>query len=79
MEEEEVPPVGDLKSISDMFSEDLTEASIHDRIYDNYTVSLSELQVMVGHAKDNWKFAHNKGTSHMHVIDKFSISLQLER
>ncbi len=42
-------------------------------------MNLSELQVMVGRAMDNWKHAHNKGTSHMHVVDKFSISLQFER
>ncbi len=44
-----------------------------------YTLNLSDLQVMVGRAMDNWKHAHNKGTSHMHVVDKFSISLKFER
>ena len=34
---------------------------------------------MVGTAKDNWKYSHAKGTSKLHVIDKFSITLQLER
>ena len=36
-------------------------------------------QVMVGTAHDNWKYSHAKGTSKLHVIDKFSITLQLER
>ena len=44
-----------------------------------YMLSLSDLQVMIGRAKDNWKGALNKGTSLMHVVDKFSISLQFER
>ena len=44
-----------------------------------YTLNLNDVQVMVGKARDNWKFAHNKGTSHMHVVDKFSISLQFDR
>ena len=48
-------------------------------LFFRYTLHLSELQVMIGRAMDNWKHAHNKGTSHMHVVDKFSISLQLER
>ena len=34
---------------------------------------------MVGTAKDNWKYAQTKGSSKLHVIDKFSISMKLER
>ena len=42
-------------------------------------VSLTELQVMVGQAQDKWKYARSKGTSTMHVVDKFTINLQFER
>jgi len=34
---------------------------------------------MVGRVKDNWKVSYHKGTSLMHVVDKFSISLQFDR
>ena len=70
---------GQTETVNDMLGGSITDSTIMDRIYDKYTLDLSELQVMVGRAKDNWKHAHNKGTSHMHVVDKFSISLQLER
>lgn len=52
---------------------------VHDKIYDKYTLTLSELQVLIGTAHENWKHAQNKGTSKLHVVDKFSITLQLER
>lgn len=42
-----------------------------------YSVDLNELQILVGRVKDNWKFAHVKGTSALHVLDRFSISLQV--
>ncbi|CAC5356846.1 VPS13D [Mytilus coruscus] len=57
----------------------LTEAEIYDKLYDRYTLELSDLQVMVGRARDNWKLARNRGSSHLHVIDKFTISLQFEK
>jgi len=34
---------------------------------------------MVGRVKDNWKVLYHKGTSLLHVVDKFSISLQFDR
>jgi hypothetical protein len=37
------------------------------------------LQVIVGRIKDNWRLAHLAGTSNLHVLDKFSITLQCER
>lgn len=40
-------------------------------------MDLNELQILVGRVKDNWKFAHIKGTSALHVLDRFSISLQV--
>ena len=37
------------------------------------------MQFIVGQVKDNWKGAHLKGSSSLHMVDKFSISLQVER
>jgi vacuolar protein sorting-associated protein 13D len=37
------------------------------------------MQVIVGRIKDNWRLAHLAGTSNLHVLDKFSITLQCER
>ncbi|KAL1131083.1 hypothetical protein AAG570_012320 [Ranatra chinensis] len=57
----------------------LSELLLHNKLYDTYTVCLSDLQILVGRVKDNWKFAHLKGTSALHVLDRFNISLQVER
>ena len=43
----------------------------------SYKIEFKELQVLLGRMKDNWKFAHLKGSSSMHVLDKFNISLQV--
>ena len=29
--------------------------------------------------RDNWKVSYHKGTSLLHVVDKFSISMQFDR
>lgn len=57
----------------------LNENNIHHILYDRYSVELTDLQVLVGKVKDNWRYAHNKGTSTLHVLDRFNISLQIER
>ncbi|RVE43989.1 hypothetical protein evm_011344 [Chilo suppressalis] len=44
-----------------------------------YKIELSDLQILVGRARDNWKYAHTKSTSSLHLLDRFSISLQAER
>ena len=36
-------------------------------------------KVILGKVKDNWRHAHLKGVSSLHVLDKFSIALQLDR
>lgn len=59
--------------------EALNEWSLHHRLYDRYTVEFGDLQILVGKVKDNWKYAHLKGTSTLHVLDRFNISLQIER
>ncbi|XP_034247458.1 vacuolar protein sorting-associated protein 13D isoform X2 [Thrips palmi] len=63
----------------DVNKEGLNEWSLHHRLYDRYTVEFGDLQILVGKVKDNWKYAHLKGTSTLHVLDRFNISLQIER
>ncbi|XP_049867189.1 intermembrane lipid transfer protein Vps13D [Pectinophora gossypiella] len=57
----------------------LDAANLHTRLYDRYKIELSDLQILVGRARDNWKYAHTKTTSSLHLLDRFSISLQAER
>ncbi|XP_055691450.1 intermembrane lipid transfer protein Vps13D isoform X2 [Lutzomyia longipalpis] len=49
------------------------------RIYDRYNIDFTDLQVLVCKCSDGWAYASGKGTSNLHVLDRFSISLQLER
>lgn len=53
--------------------------ALRDHLYDRYAVELSSLQVLVGRARDNWQYAHTKATSSLHLLDRFSISVALER
>lgn len=57
----------------------LDQLQLRKRLYDTYVIELSDLQVLVGRARDNWKFAHTKSTSSLHILDRFNISLQAER
>ena len=78
MEEEDV-------TAADATAERLAAAAASDsaaivrRIYDRFSMSMAGMQVIVGRIKDNWRGAYLKGTSSLHVLDRFSISLQCER
>ncbi len=61
------------------FGSALTETALRERMYDRYQLDMSDLQVLVGRATDNWRMAHTKGSSHLQVLEKFTISVQLER
>ncbi|XP_015113187.1 vacuolar protein sorting-associated protein 13D isoform X1 [Diachasma alloeum] len=57
----------------------ISESAIHHKLYDQYSIYLSDLQVLVGKVKDNWKHARTRGMSTLHVLERFNISLQIER
>nr|XP_015839049.1 PREDICTED: vacuolar protein sorting-associated protein 13D isoform X1 [Tribolium castaneum] len=56
-----------------------SEKLLYHRLYDTYCVELTDLQILIGKVKDNWRYAHNKGSSTLHVLDRFNISLQIEK
>lgn len=60
-------------------AETLNKTNFHNKIYDHYSVDFTDLQILVGKVKDNWRYAHSKGTSTLHVLDRFNISMQIER
>lgn len=64
-----------LQASNDLFN----DTSIHHCLYDRFNIELTDMQILVGKIKDNWRYAHNKGTSTLHVLDRFNISLQVER
>ncbi|KAL1478254.1 hypothetical protein MTO96_016438 [Rhipicephalus appendiculatus] len=57
----------------------MSDADIYSHMYKKYTLNLQDMQVLIGSGKDSWKFAQSKGTSRMHVLDRFSITIQVER
>ena len=58
---------------------EITEQLLQQKMYDRYKASMNGMQVILGKVKDNWRHAHLKGVSSLHVLDKFSITLQLDR
>ena len=67
-------PVDDSKE-----SFESSERLLHGAMYDTYNVDLNNMQIIVGCVKDNWRSAHLKGSSSLHMVDRFSISLNVER
>lgn len=58
---------------------ELNEKSLHEKIYERYNMDLTDMQVLVCKSKERWLFASAKGSSTLHVLDRFSIALQVER
>ncbi|TRY62990.1 hypothetical protein TCAL_03981 [Tigriopus californicus] len=57
---------------------DLMESTVMSKMYDRFTMSMKGMQVIIGRVKDNWRSAHLRGSSLLHVLDKFSISLMID-
>lgn len=64
---------------NDLEGNALNERSLHEKLYDRYKMDLTDLQVLVCKSNERWLFASAKGSSTLHVLDRFSISLQVER
>ncbi|KAK3583966.1 hypothetical protein CHS0354_033760 [Potamilus streckersoni] len=60
-------------------SQNLQLSELHNIFYERYSLELTDLQVMVGRMKDNWRNTQFRGSTQLHLVDKFSITLQLER
>uniref|UniRef100_A0A1A9X0W3 UBA domain-containing protein n=1 Tax=Glossina brevipalpis TaxID=37001 RepID=A0A1A9X0W3_9MUSC len=54
------------------------ESALYNDIYDKYLINLTELQVIVCKNRE-CGFVCSKTSSNIHLLDKFNISLQLER
>ncbi|XP_008302450.1 vacuolar protein sorting-associated protein 13D isoform X1 [Stegastes partitus] len=49
------------------------------RLYEKYSLSFKDLQIMVGRCKDNWKHLQESEVGPTHVVEKFNVLLQLEQ
>ncbi|CAK9827070.1 Intermembrane lipid transfer protein Vps13D [Anthophora retusa] len=57
----------------------ISETALHQKLYDRYSIDLVDLQILVAKVKDNWKHVRTRGMSNLHVLERFNISLQVER
>ncbi|XP_052810385.1 intermembrane lipid transfer protein VPS13D-like isoform X2 [Mya arenaria] len=76
LEEDKAQTATNLDTLSQL---ELTEEQFYSKLYENYTLELRDLQIMSGRMKDNWRHIHNRTTTPLHLLDRLSISLQLER
>ncbi|XP_053498784.1 intermembrane lipid transfer protein VPS13D isoform X2 [Ictalurus furcatus] len=48
-------------------------------LYEKYSLSFNDLQIMVGRHKDNWTHLQENEVGPTHVVEKFNVLLQLEQ
>ncbi|XP_061458181.1 intermembrane lipid transfer protein VPS13D isoform X3 [Rhineura floridana] len=79
----EVSVAGENKTLKFMgveISEEQLQAHLMSKkMYETYSLSFMDLQIMVGRVKDNWKHAQDSDVGPTHVVEKFNVHLQLER
>lgn len=49
------------------------------KLYERYSLSFMDMQIMVGRCKDNWKHLQESEVGPTHVVEKFNVLLQLEQ
>ena len=59
--------------------DELQERLMVSKLYHRYTINLLDLQILVGNHIDSWRAASSAGKSSMHIVEKFNVSLGLER
>ncbi|XP_013925695.1 PREDICTED: vacuolar protein sorting-associated protein 13D, partial [Thamnophis sirtalis] len=80
----ELNPTGEDKSSEEFPGVEISEEQLQahlmsKKMYETYTLSFNDLQIMVGRVKDNWKYAQDIDVGPTHVVEKFNVHLQLER
>ncbi|XP_068605139.1 intermembrane lipid transfer protein VPS13D [Brachionichthys hirsutus] len=83
---ESPPPEQDLPLKEQLRSPDLPSIRSPDcaqfyrrKLYEKYSLSFNDLQIMVGRCKDNWKRLQESEVGPTHVVEKFNVLLQLEQ
>lgn len=76
----EVPSKEQLKSpeFPSMRSPESSQAYSR-KLYEKYSLSFMDMQIMVGRCKDNWKHLQESEVGPTHVVEKFNVLLQLEQ
>ena len=47
--------------------------------FERYLLSLSDLQILVGKAEEDWKQVTRSGQSSLHLLDRFTLSVRVQR
>ena len=57
------------------------EGEFRKRIYETFSIQLSDMQVIVGRLKDNWKHAQIKGklVVHLHVLELVKLKMYVKK
>ena len=55
----------------------LNECQLKNKFYDHFNLNLTDLQILICKAKEKWSFASAKGTSSLHILDRFNIALEV--
>lgn len=66
--EQTLEAVSQLEEIPDHL---INESTLHNKLYDCYSLELTDMQILIGKSKDNWRYALNKGSSNLHVLDRY--------
>lgn len=78
------PPEASGTKTPELTGVEISEEQLHahlmnKKMYETYSLSFMDLQIMVGRVKDNWKHAQDSDVGPTHVVEKFNVHLQLER
>ncbi|XP_071476546.1 intermembrane lipid transfer protein VPS13D-like [Diadema antillarum] len=65
--------------MTDFGNSAITAESLRDRMYDRYALDMSDLQILVARGSENWRMSHTRGLCHLQMLEKFSISVKVER
>ena len=60
-------------------ADELQERLMVSKLYNKYSINLLDLQILVGNNNDAWRAASSAGKSSMHIVERFNVSLGLER
>ena len=60
-------------------TDELHERLLVSKLYHKYSINLLDLQILVGNQGDGWRTASSAGKSSMHIVERFNVSLGLER
>lgn len=72
-----VAPLELSKALKSATSVSSSRAKLYNDSHNHFLLHLSDLQVLIGKADEQWREAVHSGHSRLHMLDKFTLSVQL--